>query len=215
MSRGHDNTTNGESTNFTSSLSSPRGATTRSVSFSSEVSVFTENATDNNAVTKELADAGTKKGVAPSPPQSLFSGRWIESVQEGNESDSVAIVEVTDHSPSTSQSCKEWKQKRYNGSSVIKDRLSRMQKRLLERHEEPLQDDGNHDIPDLTSSEETVPSLAPRNVNGNESMDDLPTSTSPPPATNGKSLGRPFDLRLPNMGDIGHSDEKKAHSEYE
>ena len=207
MSR-KDNTTNGERrTHSRPSLSSSQGAA-RSVSFSPEVSVFTENVTDKS--TEELADADIRKEEAL--PRSLFSGRWIENVQECNESEVVAIVEITGHSPS-SQSCKEWKQTQYNGDSA-KDKLNRMRKRLLKRHEQPFEDNGNHCIPDLASSEETISSLVPKSVNENESNSDFPTTTSPP-TNNGKSLGLTFDLKTLNLGDIGHNDEEILQSEHE
>ena len=63
---------------------------TRSVSFSSEVSVFTE---DDN-ITIASADGDDDEQLMP---KSLFSGRWIGDIGGSDESRGVAIVEINDH----------------------------------------------------------------------------------------------------------------------
>ena len=190
-------------------LSSPKGSM-RSVSFSSEVSVFTESPADDNttiASTRELAD--TDEDMSPT---SLFSGRWIEDIEESTESKSLAVVEVKDHSP-VSKFSSDSKRKEVdtgtNNSRSSPNKIAGVRKRLFMRHESPVNSNDDNSIPSLSKEDDRIPHLSPKMTNGN-SCSDLSIDASPSREALRvvSPLSQNYDLVLLNSGAMGQDDEQ-------
>lgn len=197
--------------------STPRGVM-KSVSFSSEVSVFTQNADDDATITTtaELAAAEEDNDVSP---RSLFSGRWIEDVLDSSESRGVAVVEVKNTSPRMTSDSKSSTISKASATDEPNNPPQRYRKTLLQRHEPPLTTSESNLISELSKSEATMSPLESLKI---DTSDDTCASNLSSPMNSCKSSktaeGRPvsqtFDFELINSGSLGQDDEQDKLSVY-
>lgn len=208
------NTSNGEGSRA-SCKKSPRSASR--VRFSSEVSIYTEGYNDDAtiATTEELAAAEHGDDVSP---RSLFSGRWIEDIQESNETRGVAVVEVTDTSP-MSNSFRGFSRKRMHtvntkntsssSNTSPEEKLREIRKRLLERNERPLKSNGKHSIPALSTLDDAPSPLARREEKGNDNTSGDLSIDSTLSKTPVSPLSQTVDLDLLNTA-IAEQNEQQT-----